>query len=113
MNALKLKLMVLRKLIDRKGNKIDHRIMTWEEWKEKVLEEAGELCKALSSGNKKDIMEEVLDVIQVCIGILAKLFREGMVIEQGIHGHNKKLVDRGCEVSAEVRFNVSRRYYGR
>ncbi|MFL0196426.1 MazG-like family protein [Clostridium sp. WILCCON 0269] len=109
MNILKLKLMVLRKLIDKKGNKIDNRTMSWDGWKEKLLEEVDELCKALSSGNKKDIMEEVLDVIQVGIGILAKLFREGMVIEQGIHGHNKKLVDRGCEACAEIRFNVSRR----
>ena len=106
---MKLKLMVLRKLIDSKGNKIDNRTMTWENWKDKVLEEAGELCRALSSGNKKDIMEEVLDVIQVCIGMLAKLFREGMVIEQGIYRHNKKLIDRGCEACGEIRFNVSRK----
>ncbi|MFL0196973.1 MazG-like family protein [Clostridium sp. WILCCON 0269] len=104
-----MKLMVLRKLIDKKGNKIDNRTMSWDDWKEKVLEEAGELCKALSSRNKKDIMEDVLDVIQVCIGILVKLFREGMVIEQGIHEHNKKLVDRGCEACAEVNFNASRK----
>ena len=101
--------MVLRKLIDRKGNKIDNRTMTWEKWKDKVLEEAGELCEALSSGNKKDIMEEVLDVIQVGIGILAKLFREQIDIPQGFHRHNKKLVDRGCEACAEVGANVCRK----
>ncbi|WP_156876152.1 MazG-like family protein [Clostridium kluyveri] len=109
MNTLKLKLMVLRKLIDRKGNKIDNRTMSWEDWKDKVLEEAGELCEALSSGDKKKIMEEVLDVIQVGIGILAKLFRENFDIVQGFHRHNKKLVDRGCEACAEVNFNASRK----
>ncbi|UZQ49834.1 MazG-like family protein [Clostridium kluyveri] len=109
MNVLKLKLMILRKLIDKKGNKIDNRTMTWQDWKDKVLEESGELCEALSSGNKLDIMEEVLDVIQVGIGILAKLFRENFDIVQGFHRHNKKLVDRGCEACAEVNFNVSRK----
>ena len=106
---MKLKLMVLRKLIDKKGNKIDHRTMTWQDWKKKVLEESGELCEALSSGNKKDIMEEVLDVIQVGIGILAKLFRENFDIVQGFHRHNKKLVDRGCEACAELGADVSKR----
>ncbi|WP_156876081.1 MazG-like family protein [Clostridium kluyveri] len=109
MNTLKLKLMVLRKLIDRRGNKIDNRTMTWEDWKDKVLEESGELCEALSSGDKKKIMEEVLDVIQVGIGILAKLFRENFDIVQGFHRHNKKLVDRGCEACAEVGADVCRR----
>ena len=106
---MKLKLMVLRKLVNHKGEKIDNRTMTWDKWKETLLGEVKELCEALSSGNKKDIMEEVLDVIQVCIGMLAKLFREGMVIEQGIYRHNKKLIDRGCEACGEIRFNVSRK----
>ena len=104
-----MKLMVLRKLINHKGEKIDNRTMTWEKWKKVLIGEVKELCEALSSGNKLDIMEEVLDVIQVGIGILAKLFREKVDIPQGFHRHNKKLVDRGCEACAEVNFNASRK----
>lgn len=99
--------MALRKLIDRRGNKIDNRKMTWNDWKKKLNEEVDELDAALCFKDKKDIMEETLDVIQICTGIMAKLYREGIIIEQGIHRHNKKLVDRGCEVSAEVKFNVN------
>lgn len=101
--------MVLRRLIDSKGNKIDNRKMTWIDWKRKFLEEVGELCKALSSGNKLDIMEEVLDVIQVSIGILAKLFIENVDILQGFYRHNKKIINRGCEACGEIKINVNRR----
>lgn len=101
--------MILRKVTEHRGKKIDLSKLTWDDWKKKLNEEVDELVIALHSGNKKDIMEEVLDVVQVCIGILAKLFREGMVIEQGIHRHNKKLSNRGCEVAAEIKFNVNRK----
>lgn len=101
--------MILRKVTQRNSNKVNLSKLTWDDWKKKLNEEVDELVVALHSGNKKDIMEEVLDVVQVCIGILAKLFKEGMVVEQGIHRHNKKLVNRGCEIAAEVKFDVNRR----
>lgn len=106
---MKMKLMVLRKVTEHSGRKIDTYKLTWEDWKNKLNEEVDELVEALHSKNKIAIMEEVLDVIQVCVGIIAKLFKEGMVIEQGIYKHNKKLVNRGCEAGAEVKFSVIRK----
>lgn len=106
---MKMKLIVLKKLIDHSGKKIDNSKMTWEDWRKKLLDESEELIEALHSKNKKDIMEETLDIIQICIGIIAKLFKEGIIIEQGIYRHNKKLCERGCEASAVIRFNVNKR----
>lgn len=104
-----MRLMVLRKVTERDGTKIELSKLSWGDWSKKLKEEVDELIIALHSDSKKDIMEEVLDVIQVCIGILAKLFKDGVVVEQGIHRHNKKLVDRGCEAGAEIKFSVNRK----
>lgn len=70
---------------------------TFTELKEKHLEEANELKEALEEGIYRNIAEEAMDQIQVCIGILDKLASLGLNIDQITKRHNKKLVIRGWE----------------
>lgn len=106
---MKMRLMILRKVVGHNKERIDTRNLNWDDWNKKLKEEVGELTEALHSRNKIDIMEEVLDVIQVSLGICAKLFKEGIIMENGIHKHNKKLINRGCEPSAVIKFTVNRK----
>ncbi|KGK88014.1 hypothetical protein [Clostridium sp. HMP27] len=74
--------------------KQDNNTWSWNDIKEKHQEEAAELIQALTEKDNYQIAEEVLDEIQVCIGILDKLQRDGLNIEQMVLRHNKKLVNR-------------------
>ena len=70
------------------------------------LKEEIELHFRKNINNKENIAAEALDVIQVCIGILDKLEREGINIEKTIAKHNVKLLGRGWEVKKIVHINV-------
>lgn len=108
---MKMKLPILRKVTQRNGKKVELSKLTWDDWGKKLNEEVLELQEALHLKNKAAIIEEVLDVSQVCIGILAKLFKEGMSINNGFFEHNKKLDERGCEVIAEVKVDVQKIHF--
>lgn len=104
-----MKLMILNKVVGHNKKKIDNSKTTWEDWKKKIVEEVDELIDAIREKDRVHMVEEVLDILQCCIGILAKLAREGVSIDQGIHLHNKKLIDRGCEPSAEINIRITKR----
>jgi len=72
----------------------DNNLWNWQDIVKKHKEEAAELVEAIRKEDKYQIAEEVLDEIQVCIGILDKLENEGIDIEQIFLKHNKKLVNR-------------------
>lgn len=80
----------------------------WKDHKKKVDEEASELIEAIEEGNVSHIAEEALDNIQVSIGILDKLYHEGVDIQGAVHMHNKKLVGRGWKHKAVVKVQVNR-----
>lgn len=105
---MKLRMMVLDKVISHK-KEVQLKKLTYEDWKNKLVEECDELKIALDSGDRTEIAEEALDVVQVCIGIIAKIVRKGIRIDLAIFKHNKKLVNRDCKESAIVEFNVVRR----
>ncbi|AZV56784.1 MazG nucleotide pyrophosphohydrolase domain-containing protein [Clostridium sp. AWRP] len=81
----------------------------WETHMDKVNEESRELIEAIKEGNMSHIAEEVLDNIQVSIGILDKLYNEGLNIEEVVHIHNRKLVNRGWKHKAAVRVQVNKK----
>ncbi|GIW49183.1 MAG: hypothetical protein KatS3mg079_659 [Caloramator sp.] len=64
---------------------------------EEVEEVSTEIIKHATEkeDTKEKIAEETLDVIQVCIGILDKLEKEGIDIAKEIEKHNMKLLRRG------------------
>ena len=68
---------------------------------EKLKEECEEASEALDlykvtgdALNRDSLAGEVLDVIQVCIGILDKLEKEGVDIERALVKHGMKLSNR-------------------
>jgi phosphoribosyl-ATP pyrophosphohydrolase len=90
--------------------KLDNNKWGWKDIKIKHLEESKELLLALDKEDKYQIAEEALDEIQVCIGILDKLRREGVNLEQIFHRHNKKLVNREwkCKGVVEIKWEKQR-----
>lgn len=104
-----MRLWVLKKVTERNGRKIDISKLTWEDWGKKIKEEVDELVIAIKSRDKSAIAEEVMDVIQVCVGVMAKLYKECISIDKEIQRHNGKLNDRGCEIAAEIKFNISKK----
>lgn len=80
----------------------------WKTHKDKVDEESTELIEAIKEGNVSHIAEEALDNIQVSIGVLDKLYHEGVNIEEAIYAHNKKLVGRGWKHKAVVKVQVNK-----
>ncbi|WP_027309306.1 hypothetical protein [Caloramator sp. ALD01] len=74
----------------------------------KLHEEVDELsCELIKHVTEKEetklkIAEETLDVIQVCIGILDKLEKEGIEIAKEVEKHNMKLLKRGWRYKSVV-----------
>lgn len=82
---------------------------TWKVSKDKIDEESTELIEAIKEGDSQHVAEETLDTIQVCIGILDKLYQNGINIQEEVYKHNKKLVDRGWKHKAVVKAQVNRK----
>lgn len=82
---------------------------SWGMHKAKVYEESLELVDAIKEGDNAHIAEEALDTIQVAIGILDKLHKEGIDIQQAVYRHNKKLTNRGWDAKAIIKIQVNRR----
>ena len=68
---------------------------TWKKQSDKLLEETKEVLEAIQENDKEHVAEEVLDVIQVAIGMLDTLEEEGNSLKQMICKHLKKLRKRG------------------
>lgn len=84
---------------------------SWRDISNKLDEEATELMVALHEQDKAHISEEALDVIQIAIGILDKLEREGVDINQEFLRHEKKLINRHWKPKGEIEIKVYK--YGR
>ncbi len=82
---------------------------TWKKHSEKVEEESTELIEAIKEKDPIHVAEETLDNIQVSIGVLDKLYHEGVDIQQAINRHNKKLVDRGWNHKAIVKIQINKK----
>ena len=87
--------------------------LTLKDWLQKLNEEVDELkydvMEAyslrgvpggdhfyLNTGQKKDIIEELCDVIEVLYSMAHQIGIDGDMIQQGIHYTNEKLKERGC-----------------
>ncbi|KZL94348.1 MazG nucleotide pyrophosphohydrolase domain-containing protein [Clostridium magnum] len=101
-----MKLMVLDK---NKKLGCDNSKWSFKDVFKKLKEEVNELGEAIEEGDKDHIAEEVLDVVQVCIAILFKLFMNGINIEDAVHKHNKKLTDRFWKPKAVIKITVNRK----
>lgn len=93
---------------------IDNDRLELEDFADKLLEETVELVNAIhkfktGKGSRGDIAEEALDNIQVCIGVLNRLYIDGADIKQEIHRNNKKLINRWWKPKAVIRIQVQRR----
>lgn len=81
----------------------------WKEHCHKLNEEVIETFMAIAVGNKEHMVSEVLDTIQVCVGMMHKLYGDGVDLEKAIAIHNSKLVDRGWDHKAIIRIQVIKR----
>lgn len=79
---------------------------TWEKQADKLVEETKEVLEAIQEGDKEHIAEEVLDVIQVAIGMLDTLEEEGYSLKKSICKHLKKLRKRGWKTKKLIVFQV-------
>lgn len=87
--------------------------LTLKEWLQKLNEEVDELkydvMEAyslrdvpggdpfyLNAGQKRGIIEELCDVIEVLYSMADQMGIDGDMIQQGIHDTNEKLKERGC-----------------
>ena len=68
------------------------RKITTESMFYKLQEEAEELAQAIASNNNNNLADELLDVIQCCVGIA---FTRNINLDEYIKVHNKKLSDKG------------------
>ncbi|MBC2581649.1 MazG nucleotide pyrophosphohydrolase domain-containing protein [Clostridium sp. DJ247] len=82
---------------------------SWNLHKARVYEESLQLVKAIKEDDKAHIAEEVLDNIQVAIGIIEKLYQDGIDIQQIVHRHNKKLVNKGGKAKATIKFQINKK----
>jgi NTP pyrophosphatase (non-canonical NTP hydrolase) len=88
--------------------KQDNNKWSWADIGIKHIEESDELLEAIAEEDMRHIAEEVLDEIQVCVGILDKLEREGINIEQIFLRHNEKLVNREWKGKGVVKIQWQR-----
>jgi len=79
-------------------NKINEEI---DELKEEVLsvytfDDVPSKCREMREENKKLIVGELCDVIEVLYSMANQMGIDGDMIQQGIHDTNQKLKERGC-----------------
>lgn len=91
--------------------KQDNNKWSWTDIGIKHIEESEELLEAIAEEDMHHIAEEVLDEIQVCVGILDKLEREGVDINQELLRHERKLINRYWKPKGEIEIKVHK--YGR
>ncbi|KOY64214.1 MazG nucleotide pyrophosphohydrolase domain-containing protein [Clostridium sporogenes] len=81
---------------------------TLKQEREKLLEESLELMNAITSCGIENTTEEVLDVIQVCIGILDTLEKEEDIdLEKEFNRHNRKLLGRDWKSKGKIIIKIN------
>ncbi|MHB9909264.1 nucleotide pyrophosphohydrolase [Clostridium botulinum] len=74
----------------------------------KLQEEFKEVKEAIINGDKENTTEEILDIIQVSVGMLyTKVKTENMDLEKEINKHNRKLLKRGWEFKSKINFYIN------
>lgn len=74
----------------------------------KLQEEFKEVKEAIIANDKEKTTEEILDLIQVCVGMLdTKAKTEGMNLEKEINRHNRKLLKRGWESKGKIVLKIN------
>lgn len=81
---------------------------TLKQEREKLLEESLELMNAITSYDIENTIEETLDVMQVCIGILDTLEKEENIdLEKELNRHNRKLLGRGWKNKGKINIKIN------
>lgn len=81
---------------------------TLKQEREKLLEESIELMNAITLYDIENTIEETLDVIQVCIGILDTIKKqENIELNKEINKHNRKLLKRGWNFKGKVNIKIN------
>ncbi|MBO0575130.1 nucleotide pyrophosphohydrolase [Clostridium botulinum] len=81
---------------------------TLKQEREKLLEESIELMNAITSYDIENTIEEVMDVIQVCIGMLDTLEKEENIdLEKELNRHNKKLLKRKWKSKGKIVLKIN------
>ncbi|AJE10969.1 nucleotide pyrophosphohydrolase [Clostridium botulinum] len=74
----------------------------------KLQEEFKEVKEAIINGDKQNTTEEILDNMQVLIGMLyTKVKTENMDLEKEINKHNRKLLKRRWEFKSKINFYIN------
>ncbi|NFM26155.1 nucleotide pyrophosphohydrolase, partial [Clostridium sporogenes] len=69
----------------------------------KLQEEFKEVKEAIINGDKENTTEEILDNMQVLIGMLyTKVKTENMDLEKELNRHNRKLLERGWKTKGNI-----------
>lgn len=86
---------------------IDNNTATLDQFIAKFIEEYSEVRCAFLNGDMNNMQEELFDTIQVCIGMLDKLDKEGLSLRNGLNKHHKKLVSRGWTSKKMINFTIN------
>ncbi|NFM26134.1 nucleotide pyrophosphohydrolase, partial [Clostridium sporogenes] len=74
----------------------------------KLQEEFKEVKEAIINGDKENTTEEILDIIQVSVGMLyTKVKTENMDLEKELNRHNRKLLKRGWKNRGKVIIKIN------
>jgi phosphoribosyl-ATP pyrophosphohydrolase len=73
---------------------------------EKLKEETKEVRKAYKFESDERVIEEVLDNIQVCIGMLDYYSKKGYDIAEAVDKHNLKLLSRDWRYTKTLHLNI-------
>ncbi|NEZ72083.1 nucleotide pyrophosphohydrolase [Clostridium botulinum] len=74
----------------------------------KLQEEFKEVSKAIIANDKENTTEEILDNIQVLIGMLdTKVKTENMDLEKELNRHNRKLLGRGWKSKGKINIKIN------
>ncbi|NFB33173.1 nucleotide pyrophosphohydrolase [Clostridium botulinum] len=74
----------------------------------KLQEEFKEVKEAIIANDKENTTEEILDIIQVSVGMLyTKVKTENMDLEKELNRHNRKLLKRGWKFKSKINFYIN------
>lgn len=74
----------------------------------KLQEEFKEVKEAIIKGDKENTTEEILDLIQVSVGMLyTKVKTENMNLEKELNRHNRKLLGRDWKSKGKIIIKIN------
>ncbi|NFH33601.1 nucleotide pyrophosphohydrolase [Clostridium sporogenes] len=74
----------------------------------KLQEEFKEVKEAILNNDKENTTEEILDLMQVCVGMLdTKSKTENMDLEKELNRHNRKLLKRGWKTKGKINIKIN------